>query len=347
MNLIPMSLFPIATLLGASLLLGVTRSAQAATNDAVATPATPAPVRPPATLILAPPAPVPTLPSARSPISFFRDLLAMDAPGRVRALTNRSPEARALILAKVREYESLTPDERELRLWVTELRWYLRPLMSLPPTIRSAQLAAIPDTYRSLVEARLTEWDKLSPELQAELLANEATIRYLTEIEGRTDEQRRQALEAIPPGGRNLLEQGIDKWSALSEDQRQRMLSRFHAFFELTAQEQRKVLDTLPELDRSQIEKTVRAFDNLPPDQRDQCIQSLQKFVSLSPAERHRFLRSAERWKAMSPSDRQVWRELVRKLPPRMPPPLPPPLPPMRPGSRQVPPVPAVATNQS
>jgi hypothetical protein len=283
------------------------------------------------------------LPPARSPISFFRDLLAMDAAGREQALTNRPLEARTLVMAKVREYESLNPDERELRLRVTELRWYLRPLMYAPVTNRPAQLATIPETYRKLVEDRLREWDKLSPEMQTELLANEATIRYLTEIEGRTDEQRRQALEAIPPAGRTVLEQGIDKWSSMSEDQRQRMLGRFREFFGLTAQEQQKVLNTVSGLGRAQIERTMRAFDNLPPDQRDQCIRSLQKFASLSPAERQQFLKSAERWKLMSPSDRQVWRLLVRKLPP----PLPPPLPPVRASSRPAPTVPPMATNRN
>jgi predicted Fe-S protein YdhL (DUF1289 family) len=267
----------------------------------------------------------------------------MDAAGREQALTNRSTEIRALILTKVREYESLEPDERELRLRVTELRWYLRPLMSAPGTNRPAQLAQIPELHRKLVEGRLQEWDKLSPDLQKELLANEGTIRYLTEIEGRTDEQRRQTLEAIPPAGRTVLEQGIDKWASMSEDQRQRMLSHFREFFELTAQEKQRVLNTLSGPKRSQIERTLRSFDNLPADQRDQCIRSLEKFAGLSPAERQQFLKSAERWKQMSPSERQVWRELVRKLPP----PLPPPLPPLRASSRRAPPVPPVATNRN
>ena len=343
MSLLPINLFRVAAMFGASLLLVAAPLAQGATNDTLSTPATSAPVRPPGVMLPAPPAPVPLLPPARSPISFFRDLLAMDAARREQALTNRSPEARALILAKVREYELLKPDERELRLRVTELRWYLRPLMSAPATNRPAQLATIPETYRKLIEDRLTEWDKLSPEMQKELLANEAIIRYLTEIEGRSDEQRRQALEAIPPAGRTALEQGIDKVSSMSEDQRRRMLNHFREFFELTAQEQQKVLNTLPGPDRGQIERTMRVFDNLPPDQRDQCIQSLQKFVGLNPVERQQFLKSAERWKLMSPSERQVWRVLVRKLPP----PLPPPLPRLRASSRPDPPVPPVATNRN
>ena len=51
-------------------------------------PRAPARVRPPA-----PPAPLPPLPPSRSPISFFRELLAMNAAERKQALTNRSPES--------------------------------------------------------------------------------------------------------------------------------------------------------------------------------------------------------------------------------------------------------------
>jgi Protein of unknown function (DUF3106) len=333
MSLLPLSICRVAALLGASHLLLAALPAQAAATGAVSAPANSTHARPP----------MPSLPPALSPISFFRDLLAMDAASREQALTNRPPEIKAQILAKVREYESLKPDERELRLRVTELRWYLRPLMSAPATNRPAQLTLVPETYRKLVEDRLQEWDKLSPDLQAELLANESTIRYLTEIEGRTEEQRRQTLEAIPLGGRTVLERGIDKWSSLSEDRRQRMLSRFREFFELTAQEKRKVINTLPGLGRGQIEKTMRALDDLPSDQRDQCIRSLEKFASLNLAERQQFLKSAERWKLMSPSERQVWRELVRRFPPLPPPPLPP----LPRSLRPTPPVLPIATNRN
>jgi len=53
----------------------------------------------------------------------------MSPAERNHSLTNRTPEARARILAKVREYQVLGPDERELRLRATELRWYLTPLL--------------------------------------------------------------------------------------------------------------------------------------------------------------------------------------------------------------------------
>ena len=344
MSLPGRNMIRLAVLLGASHLLAASLLAQTAANDPASAAANSAPARP---LVISrppmPPEPVPAIPQARSPISFFRELLAMNAAERRQALTNRSPEGQKQILADVREYESLPPDERELRLRVTELRWYLRPLLTAPATNRPAQLGMIPGQNRKLVEDRLQEWDKLSPDVQKELLANQATISYLADIEGRTTEQRRQMLEKISPARRAMLEHGIDKWGAMSEDQRRRMLSRFKEFFELTAQEKQKALNMLSGPERRQIEQTLRTFGSLPPDQRDQCIRSFAKFASLSLAERQQFLKSAERWKLMSPGERQTWRELVHNLPP----PLPPDWPPMPPSPRSARPAPAIATNRN
>ena len=280
-------------------------------------------------------------PANRCPITFFRGLLTMTVAERTQALTNRSPESRAQILAKVHEYQSLEPDERELRLQVTELHWYLLPLMTAPATNRPAELAAIPVRLRSLVEDRVREWDKLTPEVKQELLENQATLRYLAEIEGRTEEQRRRILASISPARRAMLKKGIARWAAMSPDQRHRTLNRFNQFFELTAQEKEKALKTLSGAERRQIEKTLEAFAGLPAAQRTACIRSFAKFASLSLEERHQFLKSAERWQAMSPSERQTWRDLVRNLPPPLPPDLPP-LPPARDPPRRTT---AIATN--
>ncbi len=293
----------------------------------------------PALAVLAPEL-APPPPLVRSPISFFRELLAMSATERVQALTNRSPESRAQILAKVREYQSLPSDDRELRLQVTELHWHLLPLMMAPGTNRPGQLAGVPSRLRGLVEDRLREWDKLAPEVKQELLENQATLRYLTDIEGRTEEQRQKILANISPARRALLEQGMARWAAMSPDQRHRTLTRFNQFFELTAQEKEKALKTLSGEERRQIEKTLRAFASLAPEQRAACIRSFAKFAGLSLEERHQFLRNAERWQALSPGERQVWRDLVRNLPPPLPPALPP-LPPGNPLRRPA----AVATN--
>src|SRR5262252_544174 len=100
--------------------------------------------------------------AAKSPVAAFRELLNMDPEERAKALGDRREETRKRILAKIREYQSLKPDERELRLKVTELGFYLRPLMQTPATNREAQLAVIPEGYRELVQVRVERWDSLS-----------------------------------------------------------------------------------------------------------------------------------------------------------------------------------------
>src|SRR5690348_3910930 len=54
------------------------------------------------------------LPRPRSPVALFRQLLAMTPDERETLLTNRPPQIREGILAKVSEYEALDPNEREL-----------------------------------------------------------------------------------------------------------------------------------------------------------------------------------------------------------------------------------------
>src|ERR1700733_10028229 len=109
----------------------------------------------------------------KSPVDFFRQLLAMTPDERDDFLTRRPPEIRARILGKVGEYEALNPDERELRLRATELRWYLMPLLRESSMNRAARLAQVPDDLRELVQNLLMEWSILPPPLQQEFLENE------------------------------------------------------------------------------------------------------------------------------------------------------------------------------
>ena len=256
----------------------------------------------------------PQMPPVKSPVDFFREILHADPAQRLGFLTNRPPASQKLIIAKVHEYEQLKPEECELRLRVTELHYYLLPLMNTPATNRATQLALIPSETRKLVEDRLEQWDKLSPESQKALLQNEVTIRTLSELGSGSPAHQREVVSALTETQKAELEAGIRKWQQLSPEQQRVTIAQFRLFFELTPAERDKTLATLSDAERHQIERTLDSFEKLTPLQRGQCLRSFEKFASLSAAERAEFLKSAQRWKAMSPSDRQLWKDLVYNL---------------------------------
>jgi hypothetical protein len=265
---------------------------------------------------------VPNLPApVHSPVDFFRQLLAMSPDKRAVALTNRSPEIRARILAKVDEYEALDPDERELRLRATDLRWWLTPLLRLPPAQRAARLATVPDDLRELVAVRLEQWSILPPPLQDEILDNEQALHYFS---------------LVP----------TTNSPAVTDDQH-RIASEFNQFFELTPDEKEQTLNTLSEAERAQMKETLKSFDQLPPQQRLLCIRNYAKFASMSNDERAEFLKNAESWSKMSPKERQTWRDLVANVPDW--PPMPQDMEPPSPTDNTAPPMPQqkVATNSN
>lgn len=232
-------------------------------------------------------------PTSASPVAFFRKLLAMTPQERADFLTNRPSAVRARILTKVNEYEALDPDERELRLRATELRWYLMPLLQANPANRDQQLARVPEDLRDLVKDRLTQWDILPPALKQEFMQNERAIYYFARVD--------------PPGNPAA--------NNLTDVRQQRISGQFNQFLELTPEEKQKTLETLSTAERAQMEKTLQAFDQLPPEQKAQCVNNYAKFAGMSDAERTEFLKNAERWSQMPPSERQTWRDLVQHVP--------------------------------
>jgi hypothetical protein len=271
--------------------------------------------------------------SRRSPADTFRELLAMPPAARQQALAEKSDHYRKYLEGRLAEYEQLTPQERELRLRMVNLRWHLLPLMQMPPDQRAGRLAAVPEEDRPLVAARLQAWDQLAPDVQKELLVNQRTLDYFARLEGTTAAQKETILGAFSDDRRARLESELEYLRGLPRETRERMFANFNQFFRLSDGEQEKILATLPRSVRAQTEKTLAAFEKLPAEERRRCMDSFRKFSDLSRAEREQFFVNAERWQAMSPEERDQWRNLVSKLPPL--PPLPPGLarPPLPPGS--------------
>ncbi len=124
-----------------------------------------------------PPIPVASaMASAKARIDFFRRLLALSPTEREQALAAKSEKQRTEIKSKLQEYESLSADEREMRLRFTQLHSYLEPLIRAAPTNRADQLELLPEDDRKIVEERLRHWDRLTTATQEQSLANEKTL---------------------------------------------------------------------------------------------------------------------------------------------------------------------------
>ncbi|HEY1788878.1 MAG TPA: DUF3106 domain-containing protein [Verrucomicrobiae bacterium] len=270
-----------------------------------------------------------------SPVDYFRKLLAMSPEQLHGTLAQKSPKVRARILAKVNEYAALDPDDRELRLRATELRWYLMPVLQAPPDQRTTQVSLVPADFRDLVESRLMEWEILPPTLQQEFLDNQHIAGYFAGLNTTNNNS-----ETSAPSD---AEQS--RWNGYSETERQAMVAEFNDFYNLSPGEKQKALGELTDTERKQMQATLQTFGKLPASQRAECIHAFGKFEDMSREERTEFLKNAQRWSKMTVGERQAWRDLVAHVPQWPPLPTEAIMPPLPPGiiPPALPPMPAPA----
>ncbi len=267
---------------------------------------------------------LPPVPKVRTPTDRFRELLAAKPEQREALLSRKTPAARALIEAKLREFGSLRPDEREIRLRLAQFQDSLRTLLPISPSERGPLMAAVPGEDLPWIEERLAAWDLLPEAERRDVLESERRLSwFVRQAEASSDRQRVEAYMAtLPPPAQQAAREQMERWLALPVAERNRKAAAFSRFFDLTVAERQAALGTLSQTERLQMERALSDFAALTPDARERCVRGFQKFEALSPAEREQFLRRAERWKAMTPNDRAAWRRLVEKAlsPTRKPP---------------------------
>ena len=247
-----------------------------------------------------------------SPVETFRKMMAMPPADLQRALESYPPENRARIVSKVEEYRSLPLKTRELKLRVTELRWYLIPLLKVPREERAGLLKSVPEPYKDWIGARLDEWDIWPVDLKAEVLEYEDLMHYFI---GRNTELERQAVfEDLPKNSGAALGKKLAEWRSLPIEQRQQMYGGFRHYFELSDEEQKLVLATLPAQDRQQTERVVNSIEKRSRTEQEAYLASFHEFAEMPAAEQQQFMNNAERWQKMSPAERQAWRDLVHHM---------------------------------
>lgn len=279
-------------------------------------------------LAVADPVLPPLPPPVKSLAEQFRELLAAPPAQRRTLLTGKSVAAQNIIMVKLREFESLPPDQRELRLQVAQLQFYLSPLLRAEINSRSNLLSHAPAADRPLLEDRLKAWDALPAETRREILDSERSLSYFVRQETADPAQLASVLDRVSPPARPEVEAQFARWRALPADERARKTANFQRFFDLSEREQTRTLSRLTDAERQPMERTLARFESLPPEQRERCVRAFRQLAAMSPNERADFLRDAARWQAMSADERAAWRRLVQHAsrPPLPPPPVPGPL---------------------
>ncbi len=280
----------------------------------------------------------PLPPAPRPAVERFIELIQASPARREELLVDKPSAARELILARIREYESLPParrEERLVQLRLAQFRHHLSQLLRAPVERHAEVLATCPESDRPLLAERLRAWAALEPLEQAALLESDASLHFFVRHQSASPDRLRSVLGSVPGGSHAEVERQFARWSALPESERARRTERFQRFFDLTPAEQARAVDTLPERDRRLMEETLAQFARLPADEQARCLEGYGRLAGLDAAERAEFLRNARRWQAMTPLERAAWRRLVQPIPP------PPPLPPIPAGRRE-----AAATNR-
>lgn len=246
----------------------------------------------------------------RNPVVVFRGLLAMRTDARAVELSTKPERLRAVLTTRLRDYDALPTTEREARLRATELRYHLNPLLTTIPATRAMQIAAVPDSFRPLVEERLAAWDKLPAEIQREILLDERLRQAMTRpaVMG--------AFPPLPPGLEPKVPDNLVQWQALDAQQREQLLDNFTHYFRLDERGKTRVVAALPEPKRAEAVRTLDQFEHLSADERAACLSALKKLGQMTPEQQVQFYSNAEKWKQMSESERARWRKMVIEFPP-------------------------------
>ncbi|MBN8249843.1 MAG: DUF3106 domain-containing protein, partial [Verrucomicrobia bacterium] len=279
---------------------------------------------PQAPAIRVPNPPPPRPPARKSPTDLFRELLVQSPAEREAFLAQRSPAARALIESKLREFEPLPPDQRELRLRVAELQFYLSPLLRATMGERPRLIGIAPVEIRPILERRLQTWDATPASRQQALLDSETALSQFVRFQTSDPAALPQVLRGVPEEQRAGVEAQWRRWIALSPDQRARQTEDFQEFLDLRPAERDRVLRRLSTAERVQMEATLERFRGLPPGQRERAVNGFRRFLDMPPAARASFLENAAQWERLSPAERDAWRRVVERVRNPVPVPMPP-----------------------
>lgn len=191
----------------------------------------------------------------------------------------------------------------------------LRALLALDAAEREKQLADRTPAQRRYLEARLAEFDRLSPaerELRLQLL----TVRhYLLPLLRTPLSRRAEELRQVPPDYRGLIEDRLAAWDRLTPDQQQAMLQSESLFAGLGLttrpvgfEGEPPSLPVLSPEQRRQLEQDLARWQARPAEERERITRQFQAFLNLNEREQQKTLAR------LDPASRERVARLVERL---------------------------------
>lgn len=171
-----------------------------------------------------------------------------------------------------------------------------RELLASSPAAREQFLATRTPAQRAYLEARLAEFDRLTP-IGRELRLQSLTLRhYLLPLLRLPSTNRIERLRLIPPAYLGIVRERLAAWDKLAPEQQQKLLQSESVFAGLPlmegagAAEQAAARTQLPPERRHQLEADLARWQALPADERTRVTEQFQSFLQLGEREQQKTL---------------------------------------------------------
>lgn len=174
-----------------------------------------------------------------------------------------------------------------------------RRLLAFSPQERAQFLAAKTPEVRKVLEAKLSEFEPLSP-AHRELRLRQLQLRwYLVQLRQMQPSNRVARLALIAQEDRKLVEDRLTIWDGMTPELRQEVLENevvLEYIFTLessTPAQRETILRGLSRQQREKLDKDIARLQAVPPEQRDNMYNRFQQFFDLNDREKERILASA------------------------------------------------------
>lgn len=121
----------------------------------------------------------------------------------------------------------------------------------------------------------------------------------LERLHGMNQEERRRAIEKLPPARKRAIEDRLENYERLSEAERKRLGERFENF------------RNLPPAKQETVRRMFRRMNELPQGRRQALRRELGRLQSLGEDERRERMDSAAFHESFNPAEREILEELV------------------------------------